>query len=821
MSSAGKWVLGLLLLVVGAVFVAKTVSSDPGSQAEVKNLPAAPAAEKTKKAPAGPVVAADVVCKKSCVEVNEVGNDSITTAKIAPGSVTLSKLAFEVPNLNELENEINARKATESSLRASQSALSATQAEAASAAATAIEANAKNAAAINAAAANGITAEAAARQAADEDLASKVAAGDADLQTKLNKEGADRAFGDDVLQGKLNTEIQDRKAAVTTLYGELANPNEVVAPILKINNNEIVADAVRGGTGGVIKDASIESIDIKNETILSEDIFDGTITAADLGLNSVVGGELGDILDNSITEHDLKLDSVIGGEGGDVKDNSISEHDLKLDSVIGGEGGDVKDESITAHDLDEDSVGTSEIDDDSVAAIDLANNAVVGRAIAADSSLVNIKLGTIRGEGAAATGTPTGDIALGTITGQGDNDDTVPPLGADAATIAAIAAENARVTGNLGIETVGRRNLVNGAVDATKLSTTFLGDLVTEGELAVLLASLKADELGGTAPKDPNDGDGFLHWNHLEGVPDGILGSANLAFDDGTPNENTGPTKDLVSFSEIKDLTTGGGNGRITSTFIEDGTLTADDLGNNSVESAEIKDGTITNVDLAGSDSGTVVTGAVTSAKIADDNIESRDIKTGTIQGAQVPGALAAGETNAGDIGVRTITALNLANDAVGALQIRDGSITARELEANAVVGSSPAAALPAVPAAHQVIGTASLAIADDAGKKHKVAVNGALNLDCVGCAATGTVAYQLFADGTAAGPVYTATISDAVAPTVVSIAWIDGDAVSGSPRVYEVRAKALAIDDGAGAAEAMTAVGTLTAVDLGRVPTP
>ena len=48
MTSAGKWVLGLLLLVVGAVFVARTVSSEPGSQAQVK-LPAAESAGAAKE----------------------------------------------------------------------------------------------------------------------------------------------------------------------------------------------------------------------------------------------------------------------------------------------------------------------------------------------------------------------------------------------------------------------------------------------------------------------------------------------------------------------------------------------------------------------------------------------------------------------------------------------------------------------------------------------------------------------------------------------------------------------------------------------------
>src|SRR3954447_2593447 len=142
MGSAGKWVLGLLLLVVGAVFVARAVSSDPESQATVKNnLPADPAsatkandaAEAAKQKKIAGTTAGDVACKKACIEVNEVANDSVTTAKLAPGSVTLSKLAFEVPNLNELENEINSRKAAEAKASASAAELSSATAELSSA----------------------------------------------------------------------------------------------------------------------------------------------------------------------------------------------------------------------------------------------------------------------------------------------------------------------------------------------------------------------------------------------------------------------------------------------------------------------------------------------------------------------------------------------------------------------------------------------------------------------------------------------------------------------------------------------------------------
>lgn len=253
-------------------------------------------------------------------------------------------------------------------------------------------------------------------------------------------------------------------------------------------------------------------------------------------------------------------------------------------------GADVNDETITSADLGAASVASEEILNGAVTAVDLASDAVVGRA--GDAASVNIRQGTIRGEGAAVAGVVTGDIALGTI---------------------------------------GHGNLADGAVDATKLSASFLGELVTETELAGLTGLLKGDDANSL--KRPNDLDGFVHWNNLEGMPEGFSdgfdddGSGKvqqlentLAEDDGTPNENTGSNSDAVSFSNIKDLTTavgGGFDGRITGDFIKDGTIRA--------------------VDLAGSDSQTdPVAGAVTSEKILDGTVSVQDLAAGSVTVAKL-----------------------------------------------------------------------------------------------------------------------------------------------------------------------------------------
>jgi hypothetical protein len=147
---------------------------------------------------------------------------------------------------------------------------------------------------------------------------------------------------------------------------------------------------------------------------------------------------------------------------------------------------------------------------------------------------------------------------------------------------------------------------------------------------------MKSDEGGATAPKGPNDNDGFVHWNHLEGVPSAILAAQSLSENDGAANEGQDP----VSFSKIKDLTTPFGDGRITGAYIANDTITLADIASQAVGSDEIRDGEISARDLAGRYADVdgnpttleqQIIGAVTGEKIADGSVESRDLAPGVI----------------------------------------------------------------------------------------------------------------------------------------------------------------------------------------------
>jgi hypothetical protein len=562
MSSAGKWVLGLLLLVVGAVFIARTVSSDPGSNAGVKKLsPAASAsAARDAKKTAAATTAGDVVCKKACIEVNEVANDSVTTAKLAPGSVTLSKLAFEVPNLNELENEINARKAAEAATKVAQS--------------EAADATAKNDVAITLAAANGITAESAARTLADAALTSTLLAGDADLLSKLNKEIADRAAGDDALQLKLNNEIKLREEQLTSFKAELLNPNQVAdaAVVVKINNNELVADntpgdlvntaAVRGGLGGVVQDR--------------------TLDANDLGNNAVVGSAAGETLTN------VKAQSLRGLRNNNLAIAVLGAGDLAVGTITGQGGagpglatGNLALGTVTGQNDNDSAIGDTGAITGNLALSTVGRGNLVNDAIDSTKVLLDSLLAV--------------DIATGAVTTDEIFNDTI--TNAD-------VADNNLDASSLADNSVGAGELADNAVDNAAVATGAIAGGGT-GRDVVLDASINSADITNDTITNSDIVDNVIDAGSLA---DNSVGSGELA-DNAVDNA-------AVATGAIA----GGGTGR-------DVVLDA------SINSADITNDTITNIDIVDNaiDATSLATGSVGTDEIANGTIKAEDLENGAV----------------------------------------------------------------------------------------------------------------------------------------------------------------------------------------------
>jgi hypothetical protein len=631
MTSAGKWVLGLLLLVVGAVFVARTVSSDPGSQAREVKLPSAANAGAAKDADAdakakaaaeaaakkvASTTAGDLACKKACVEVNEVANDSITTAKLAPGSVTLSKLAFEVPNLNELENEINARKAAEAATKQA-------QAEAAAE-------SAKTGAAITAAASNGITAEAAARTAADEALAKNVAAADASLLGSLNKELADRASADDVLQGKLTDEIHRSESALTNLRGELANPKQVDAPILKINNNEIVDSAVQSNS---ILDETITAADLGKSSVTTDEILDDTVAAVDLADNAVVGRAAGETLTN------VKL-RTLRGERVSNTVTALSAGDLAVGTItgertplVGSAVGNIALGTIGTENIADGQITIAKLAGDTILVLDNLRadltTEVAARKADVDTEENDRKAAVDAEELARTTADSDLQDALNQeISDRGDADTAISDsltAETDARTLAdatlttnlsqeiadratavtnEATARNTAISTSVGalatsLSTAGTINTPGNPVDWTKLKgvPTGFADGVDDdgnGKVAGLKTALATGD--GSAP---NTGDNSVSWQNLGDVPTAFV-DGNISFAELT-SVSTVLADGAVSFAELTGVPTA------LSDALADNALKFNDLGG-TIGVAQIAGDTVTAAMLDPGLRGTITT---------------------------------------------------------------------------------------------------------------------------------------------------------------------------------------------------------------------
>ena len=181
----------------------------------------------------------------------------------------------------------------------------------------------------------------------------------------------------------------------------------------------------------------------------------------------------------------------------------------------------------------------------------------------------------------------------GSVTGEADNDPATTP------------------TGELALRTVGRANLVDGAVDATKLSATFLSSLVTDLELGSLVATLVTD-LELTAALDAllpitsiNIADNAVTGSKIE---NGTVTAADLAGSDGDS---------IVP-------------GSVTSEKILDGTVQARDIGDNAVTGSEVANGSLSPDDTTANAGYTVASG---STAIAVGQVERLGLVTLTVTG--------------------------------------------------------------------------------------------------------------------------------------------------------------------------------------------
>lgn len=101
-----------------------------------------------------------------------------------------------------------------------------------------------------------------------------------------------------------------------------------------------------------IVDATIRTVDLRDNAVSSPKIADATVTAADLGTDSVASDE---IAENAVKSDEIAENAVASPE---VAPDSLTTGDLSAASVASSE---VADQSLTQDDLGANSVGSSEI----------------------------------------------------------------------------------------------------------------------------------------------------------------------------------------------------------------------------------------------------------------------------------------------------------------------------------------------------------------------------------------------------------------------------------------------------------------------------
>ena len=130
------------------------------------------------------------------------------------------------------------------------------------------------------------------------------------------------------------------------------------------------------------------------------------------------------------------------------------------------------------------------------------------------------------------------------------------------------------------------------------------------------------------------------------------------------------------------------GDHAVGSTQLGTGSVLNSKLAANAVTTDKIKDGTITTADLAN--------GAVTSAKIANGAIGAAQLgvnyadsasKGGPANGLECSGCVSGGGAS-GDIGAATITAYNIANNAIGNAQLAPDSVTSSNIVDGTITGN-------------------------------------------------------------------------------------------------------------------------------------
>jgi trimeric autotransporter adhesin len=220
---------------------------------------------------------------------------------------------------------------------------------------------------------------------------------------------------------------------------------------------------------------SIDSGDIQNGTILTEDLARDSVTSAKI--------KDGTILEEDIASGAITSDQILDGQvtADDLASDAITSAKIADDAITTGK---ILNSTISADDLATSSVTTVKILDDTIAAADIATDAVDSAEIKADA---------VTASEIATSGVATAEILNGTIINEDVGASAAiaySKLNLSASILTGDIATDTILAGNIAADAIGSSEIAADAVGTSEIATNGVGsdeiaaDAVTASEIA-------------------------------------------------------------------------------------------------------------------------------------------------------------------------------------------------------------------------------------------------------------------------------------------------------------------------------------------------
>lgn len=239
-----------------------------------------------------------------------------------------------------------------------------------------------------------------------------------------------------------------------------------------------------------------------------------------------------------------------------------------------------------------------------------------------------------------------------------------------------------------------------------------------------------------------------------------------------------------------------------TALALQDNTVKSRHIVDNSVRSVDVRDGTLTSDD------------------IKDGSVTPLELAVGAVIGG-LGGNLQDESITADDVASNAIGSSELADSSVGTDELKDGAVTTSKMTPN-WAAASMGGSIPGITAAQDVAAITIDIPGSPAGRAHAVLLNGDLMLAC-NCPTAGdsaVVSWYLVRSANGGGetvvvPATQVTLTTEQQMFAAPISWIDQPPQSNTDVAYEYKLVVVVVPSGAGVS--VTARdGRLTGVDLG-----